>query len=281
MLKKDIYFYWGNTTMSYMRYMTLYSFCKFNPKWNVFIIINNKSHERNLVSTVVEKQDSTEFVGKDYSHLIKDLDINILYFNNKMLTLDDAIIDKMSNVHIKDMLNWKILAESGGIVADMDILFTSPIDEAIDSTADIGLICFENYPLKNYIPVSFMYSAGNSGFFNDVYKKSIADYNPKIYESCGTKCVKEKNLDEVRKNYATINVQRLTDDVVFPFVAYPWGPGVEMLYNIDNSSLMGASSKGIHWYGGAPQSQEANNLINDETVHKINNTITSNIRRII
>jgi len=75
-MKKDIYFYWGNETMSYMRYMTLYSFCGFNPDWKVYLIKNNTPTNR--VMQTAEKQDKTEYKGKDYSDRLKDLNIDIL-----------------------------------------------------------------------------------------------------------------------------------------------------------------------------------------------------------
>lgn len=277
---KNIYFYWGNETMSYMRYMTLYSFRKFNPDWCINLIVNKQLHERILKNTI-EKQDKTEFIGKDYSFLVKDLNITVLDFENSMLNLDYNVVKHMSDVHIKDLLNWKLLANGGGIVADMDILFTKPVGDTINTVTDIGLICFSNYPKKCYIPVSFMYSSGSNAFFNNVYNNALKSYNPSIYESCGTLCIKEKNLIEVRKNYSDLSIQKLKDSIVFPFIDYPWYKGIEMLYNTNNRHLMKDNSIGIHWYGGAPLSQHYNNLLNEKTIYEINNTISMSIREIL
>lgn len=279
-MKKDIYFYWGNDTMSYMRYMTLYSFCKLNPDWRVFLIKNTQTHERNLTNTA-EKQDSTEYKGPDYSHLVVDLHVFILEFTNDMIDLPENVVLNMSDVHIKDILNWKLLSEHGGAVADMDILFTKPIGEAIKEDTDIGLICFDGNPQKDYIPVSFMYSNGNNDFFADTYESALNNYKADVYESCGTMCIAENNLDEIITNYPNSLVQKLDDAIVFPFIAYPWAAGIEMLYISDNSHVTHSDSIGIHWYGGAPVSQKVNNILNDITVHKMNFTISNKIKELL
>ena len=105
-MKKDIYFYWGNETMSYMRYMTLYSFCLFNQDWKVYLIKNSLSTKR--IMHTAEKQDKTEYKGKDYFGYLNDLNINVVNFELTMIDLDDNIVDNMSDVHIKDILNWKL-----------------------------------------------------------------------------------------------------------------------------------------------------------------------------
>lgn len=266
--------------MSYMRYMTLYSFCKFNSGWNVHLIKNNQSSKRHLITTV-EKQDKTEYKGKDYSYLINDLDINIIEFENNMIDLEDGVVMGMSDVHIKDVLNWKILSDWGGIVADMDIIFIRPMSGSIEYKTNVGLICFDGYPQKGYIPVSFMYSSGNNEFFSAVYKNALRNYSPDVYESCGTLCIPEKNLTGIKENFSNLNVQKLKDEIAFPFTKYEWNKGIEMLYNGDNRRLMKSGTTGIHWYGGVPLSQHYNNLLNDQTVYEINNTISMSIRGIL
>jgi hypothetical protein len=280
-MKKDIYFYWGNETMSYMRYMTLYSFRLFNPTWNMYLIKNNKPSKRSIRWTTPERQDKTEYRGKDYSSLLSDLRICMIEFSNSMVDLDEKIVDDMSDVHIKDVLNWKLLSEQGGVVADMDILFIKPITDEINDDSEVGLVCFDGHPKKDYIPVTFMYSSGHNEFFENTYLNALRRYNPNVYESCGTLCIKEKNLNEIRESYSNLIIQRLDDGIIFPFIRYEWGLGVQMLYNGDHTSEMLKESIGVHWYAGTQLSQIYNNKINKQTVGLINNTITLLMRKIL
>jgi len=278
-MRKDIYFYWGNRTMSFMRYMTLHSFCKLNPDWNIHLIVNKQSNQ--VLENMVEKQDKTEFKGKDYTALINNLNVNIICFENKMINLDNSVVEHMSDVHIKDILNWKILSEWGGAVADMDILFIKPIGSSIATDTDIGLICFKKYPKPDYIPVSFMYSSGDNEFFEKTYRRALSNYDSKVYESCGTLCIEEKNIAEVIEVYPKYNVQHLPDALVFPFVNYEWNESIRLLYSGDHRVMIHKDAVGIHWYAGTSQSQVQNNKLNDETIYIINNTVSNSIEEVL
>lgn len=278
-MKKDIYFYWGNETMSYMRYMTLYSFRIFNPDWKIYLIQN--STPTNRVMHTVEKQDKTEYSGPDYSNYLENLNIDIMDFKPSMIDLDDSIVNNMSDVHIKDILNWKLLSEFGGVVADMDILFTKPIFGQINEDIDIGLVCFDGYPEEGYIPVTLMYSAGANIFFEKTYRNSLTGYNPHSYESCGNLCMEERTLDDVRLNFPGLVVQKLNNEIIFPFIDYPYHEAIAKLHTAVHTEEMAGRAIGIHWYGGNPVSQANNYKINERSVHKINNTLTMATRGVL
>lgn len=278
-MKKNIYFYWGNETMSYMRYMTLYSFCLFNPDWKVYLIKNNLPVRND--PRLPQKQDKTEYGGKDYTHLLENLNIEVINFESSMIDLHESVINSMADVHIKDILNWKILSKNAGVVADMDILFIKTITEELDFSSDVGIVCFRGYPEKDYMPVTFMYSSGNNRFFEKVYRKSLKTYDPHSYESCGNLCIEEKNIDEIKGNFPDLKIQRLDDAIVFPFVNYLYYDGISKLYDGDNTNDMVESSVGIHWYGGNVVAQSNNYKINDESVYTIDNTLTVKARGIL
>ena len=278
-MKKDIYFYWGNETMSYMRYMTLYSFCLFNPDWMVYLIKNYLPARND--ARLPQKQDKTEYKGKDYTNLLKNLNIIVSDFEPSMIDLDEKIVNDMADVHIKDILNWKILAEQGGAVADMDILFMKPIGNEIDVDTDVGLVCFDGFPEKGYIPVTFMYSSGQNKFFEKSYKNSLRKYNPSEYESCGNLCIEEKSLEAIRGNFPDLKVQKLDDAIVFPFVNCLYYDGISKLYDGDYTNEIIKSSIGIHWYGGNVVAQSNNYQIDDESINDINNTLTIKTREVL
>ncbi len=278
-MKKDIYFYWGNETMSYMRYMTLYSFCIFNPDWKVYLIKNSIPTTR--VMHTAEKQDKTEYKGKDYSGYLEDLNVNTVNFELSMIDLDANIVCDMSDVHIKDILNWKILSEFGGVVADMDILFTKSITGQINENTDIGLVCFDGYPEKNYIPVTLMYSSGANNFFEKTYRNSLAGYDPYSYESCGNLCMEERTLEDVRLNFPNVVIQKLNNEIIFPFVNYPYHEAIAKLHTAVHTGEMVSEAIGIHWYGGNQVSQANTYVINDENIYKIDNTLTIATRGVL
>ena len=44
-IPKRIFFYWGGSDMSWMRYMTLYSFRKMNPDWEVILYVSDNNQK--------------------------------------------------------------------------------------------------------------------------------------------------------------------------------------------------------------------------------------------
>ena len=189
--QKNIFFFWDGGKMSFMRYLTLYSFRLFHPEWNIILIKDNTEYKNDLWKHV-EKQDLLSYNGEDYFQKSLELDIKIVNFNEKYTQIFKEIeidIDLISPVHKKDILNWYLLSENCGIVADMDILFVRNLNKEyklfIESKAQTGLICFDNLPLAKYIPVSLM--MGNRSTFSfSIFKKSLKKYDPNIYESCGS-----------------------------------------------------------------------------------------------
>ena len=165
-LPKNIYFYWGNKTMSFFRYLSLYSFKKFNPDWNV-ILIRRRNPKTPKEHDWEERLDSLYFKGEDCFNVAEYIDIEIRYLEDEYPEI--VKLDLEEN-HISDIHLFKILAEQGGIVSDTDILFYKPIDYEKIKDVDVVLISFKCYPKKNYIPFSFMLGSPNI-FFKQMYKK--------------------------------------------------------------------------------------------------------------
>lgn len=276
-MNKEIYFYWGNQSMSFLRFMTLKSFSIFNPEWRINLIINDTPASNTWQTG--EEQDNKNYKGYDYRtkiheiHNIKIIDLKTIFPRNT---------DGMSNIHIKDMLNWFLLSTRSCAVADMDIIFCKPINSgnAIDWNAHVNICCYDFY--KNYIPVSFMLSNLTDDrrniFYDQVYKNSILKYNPIIYESCGFKCIEFKSIYEIIDKYKDIKINKMDHMVVFPFV-YPDPSAVsDKAFNGDNSSWFTENTIGVHWYGGQDISQKNNNLVTLENFKNFDNTVVNIIK---
>ena len=71
-----MFFYWGGSSLSWMRYMSIYSFRKLNPDWEVILYIsdNTTSHK---TWNGEPSQDYYQYKRKNYLDNIKDLDIKI------------------------------------------------------------------------------------------------------------------------------------------------------------------------------------------------------------
>lgn len=278
--QKQIYFYWGNQKLSFLRYMTIKSFSFFNPDWEINIVKNNKIASKNLWITV-EEQDNESYNGHDYrEELFNIKKLNIIDIEN-IFPVDYS---NMSNVHIKDMINWYLLSSRSCVVADMDILFTKSIttNTSIDWDSNVNICNYDFH--KNYIPVSLMISKvkdnGKNDFYQDVYNNCIKKYDPKVYESCGTNSIPYKSIYDIIENYKELKINKMDEESVFPFIKINMN---HMNYIFEQNSLhiLTPNTIGIHWYGGKPVSQKYNNMVNHTNYMNYNNTICNIIKKIM
>jgi hypothetical protein len=262
---KRAFFYWGNETMSFMRYMTLASFRHFNPDWEIVLITHDGGRPR-WQST--EEIDKYTYDGPDYSSLLKGLKVT-LEPHDAMWT--HGLDQHMTDVHCKDLSMWYLLATRGGVIADMDILFINPMDE-LNLDCDVGLVCFEGYPRPGYIPVTFMAGTPNR-FFNECHRNALMNYDPEIYECCGNNSIEFDNIEILAAHYPELIVKRLKDRVVFPFVEDPYEIACVKAVAQDHCAALHSNSVGIHWYAGNPVVNRIVQTVTHKNVNKQEGTI--------
>lgn len=275
-LPKNIYFYWGNKTISFLRYMTLYSFRKLNPDWKIILVIKK---EFNDPTEWNKKNKFIYFNGKDYFHKLKELNITIQYLETDYSEISNL---NLSDVHISDLLGWKILADNGGVIADTDIIFIKPLDYDKLKNIDIGLISFSKLPLKDYIPVSMMIGKRNE-FFQTLYNqalKRISDQNM-VYESLGSPLIKKVfgNINKIKSKFNKYNVVNLASRMIFPFSEkYPHPDYAMLTFGENNIDNLHPDCIGMHWYGGVSYTQIYENIITHKNFNKFRNTMSEMIK---
>ena len=273
-LPKNIYFYWGNETMSFFRYMSLYSFKKFNPDWNV-ILIMRKNPEIPKDYGGEERPDSLYFKGEDCSiNLIDNLDIKVKYLEEEYPEIAEL---NFSETQISDILLFKILGEKGGIVSDTDILYYKQIDYEKIKDADVGIISFKGHPKKDYIPWSFMLGKPNN-FFKEMYEKSKKEINPKVWDNSP---LLMDSLEEIKSKFKNLNIMRLPSHLVFPFSETGKEPHEYFKLMFEEDAEIPKDSIGIHWYGGNDNSQRFNNKLTKDNYKYSDNTICKIIQEIL
>lgn len=272
-LPKRAYFYWGNEAMSFLRYMTFYTFRAHNPDWEM-ILVKRKQPLGKVKYDWAETQDFMLDELQDFSHGLDRLDIKIEYLEEEYPEI--AVLD-ISDVHTSDILAWYILARKGGIVADTDIIFTRPFNYDRFKHTEFGIVCFEGWPKPNYMPVSFMISQPNR-IHEKIYQASLKNVDKDVYESAGTICI-EKSVGTFKNicwDHQDVCIKRLPDKIVFPFAKdYEWGYYSGLAFHQNNYPTLHEDCIGIHWYAGAPGHQEINRFYADGNYRKVDNTVSS------
>ena len=270
MIKKRMHFYWGNKTMSFLRYMSIHSFTKMNPSWETVLIRRRKpvTHDYRGWN---ERPDFLHFKGEDCTRMLNELDITIRYLEDDYPELAKM---RIPDLHMGDLVQWRVLSEVGGAFSDTDVLFFRPMDHKEFSEADIGLVEFCGNPKPGYIPSTFMLGQPNE-FFNQMYDNAIEHGDCTVWDNFGTGMIKRSfgSITEIGKAFPELNVTKLPSRIVFPFAE------TERLF-VEYASLMfyqkvsmPYDSIGIHWYASGEIAQRFNNTITKDNYTKHDNTI--------
>ena len=191
---------------------------------------------------------------------------------------------QLNDVHISDMLGWYFLANEGGIVADMDILFYKPIPYKLYQDIDIGLVSYDRYNDKDILPIGFLIGKPNE-FWKALYETS-KQICGESYQCIGIELLRRtvKNIDNLKKEYPHLNSVNIGIDSVYPYVDVnmDWDTYIKAFYEKDMSDIMPEDCFGIHWYGGNKHSMKLNMELTESNYKDYkNNTIVEFIKEVL
>jgi len=252
-IPKIAHFYWGNETLPYLRYLTIYSFCKFNPDWKVRVYYPIHSVKKN---TWTGPQNKYEFVGGDYWYMLKKLDIELIKFDMETIGLNNFI----SEIFKSDFLRNHLLSTIGGLWSDMDIIYFKPIGKMsvnISNNKDVtNIICLNETAIGNSAhpqdfyghSVGFLLSAPDNDYNKFLFKQSKSFFNRRDYQSNGvyTANMNIPNLRSFKNRFPKDKVVNLDMKTVY---AYDYTI-LPKIYNTNSMTYFTSASIGLHWYGG-------------------------------
>lgn len=232
-----VYFYWGNERLSFLRYMTLYSACKYNK--NVVLVRKRGASKAGRWKTAAS--DDGAYI--DYTPRLDELkNLQTVYFEDFGIPLLDV-----PDIVISDILTWYLLARYGGTVADMDILF---IKEVPPVTYDIGLIKYPQTREGDIYPVGFLQGRQN-GVFESIYKASLVAASRGTHQCAGADLLK-KYIPGITTS--GLDVRWLPHTMVYPFAEFVM-PGGLVRMSLKRTFILDCKLPddciGLHWYGGA------------------------------
>lgn len=279
-IPKIAHFYWGADKMSFMRFMTLYSFKKLNPDWSVILYVP-KNINKNKNWTTFHSSDSQDYNQEyDYKDLLTKMPIKIVEVD-----FANTIVKNAGEAQRSDYLRWNLLYQKGGAWFDMDILFIKPLssmyynDIIKECSADV-MLCYDERHFGEQ-PIGALFSSIKNDYYKRVSLESQNVSNFDNYQSIGTNIVRKiAHTPEMLKNsFQHLNIVDFT---------------YKMFYNLDYKQLVNIYENdvfeslkenkeviGIHWYGGDPLTAKHNNIINAENYNQYNNTICNAIKYIV
>jgi hypothetical protein len=264
---KKIYFFWGNEKMSWMRYMTLYSFRKLNPSWEIILYKAKQKHWQKTWKTN-NYQDFFCYNGADYFKKIQSLDIKIEQYKETDITPSQ----------ISNFFKWEILSKNSGVYADMDILWFKPIDSFYEKVREFDTAICQT----QYVSIGLLASSGHNNFFQDLYRNAFKCYNGEYYQTAGIEnvynfldCVyrHEEVLNKARAKYTGLNFYNIPMDLIYPFDSKRIEEAFSSPCEIKD---LPDETIGYHWYAARRVSQSFNNILTEDN-YKEHNTLFSKI----
>ena len=262
---KKIFFYWGNPVMSWLRYMTLYSFRKFNPDWEMELHVSH-IERRDKYWSENNEQDFHSYKGKNYLPEVEKLGVKIKEC--------PVFVKNAGPSHNSNLFKWNELATNGGIYSDMDILFVEPIEEYYNKIQNLqtGI----SYSADKVVPghggyysIGFMFSAGNNRFFKDLFDWTIKHCNLNSYQGAGV-----GSLYSMLEAGQGMRPYHNGLSYIPMGLVYPWRDSQQKdFFNYCHTTLP-KETIGIHWYAGHPMAQKFNNSVSEQTLSEYSNTMS-------
>lgn len=277
MIPQRAFCFWANRTMSWLRYMTLYSFTKLNPDWELELYLSFEDTDGDEKYWVNHNsQDFFSFTGEDYFDRAMELPglvVKEFHLDHKKITTH------IGQSHRSNFFKWEQLAEVGGIYFDMDILWVRPINTFWGSLRGFtDAMCWHGM-----FSIGLMASQGESPFFRKMLNRTYKRFSSEIYQSAGVNVIYDmlgnnnnRIWDRLMYMFPSCHFKNIPQNVV-----YPHSFDDHKVYFLDLDKKLPRDCIGIHWYAGHAMSQVANNLLTDRNFRGNGCTITHFAEKVI
>lgn len=245
-IPKVAFFYWGGDFLPYLNFLTLKSFKKFNPDWDVILFRPTMIYDHKTWATPEHK---IGYAGINYIDQLSSLDITIQEFDMASVGISNQIPEILKS----DIIRWFLLSKYGGLWSDMDIIYLKPIDDIVVRNANDEIITDFDIIIQynsqhRYYPIGFFMSKPDVNFFNNLHKHANKFLNVNDYQCVGSTLV--GSLHPSIQTIDNVGLTRFSD--LYPFLPVP----SELSKLFYQDTILDDSVFGIHWYNGAEMSRQ-------------------------
>lgn len=232
--------YWGGGRLSYLQHLTIISFKKHNPDWDIILWMPKTISF--FKPTWDTNEQVAEYTGKDYLAAIKEL------CTVKLIDFDKYGAQHLHEVQKSDFIRWHILYRYGGVWSDMDILYIKPIPKWNFDTS----LVYDGY----HHLIGFYITKSHQRIFKELFaeaKNRVLNPFDNGYQFFGSRMVNSVLHGNETSKYAT-NIVTLPMQVVYPYTS----DQVDEIFLSDIDRVTDETI-GIHWYNGHSTAREYQN----------------------
>lgn len=253
MIPKTLFLYWGGRKLSWLRYLTVVSFAKYNPGWKIKVYYPTDPTGETSWNT---SEQGVEYTGKDwFAELGK-------YANLVALDMTDlGFANDMPEVHKSDLFRLWALREYGGVYCDFDVLYTKALP-----TPKERWYCW--HPDGHYA-IGLLAAEKSDGICNWLLESAKLRTDKKKYQALGS---------------------QLWESMLDGTILDGWNIPKNLIYSVDwydaerlftDSRELAEDAIGIHWYGGSTVAGDWENVLNPTTYKEHPSTVTNIIKEVL
>lgn len=272
-IPKTLHLYWGGQSLSFLRYMTIYSFREYNPNWIIIV------HTPKNISTHKTWQtgEHKEYVPNEenYFDYLSEID-NVVMIEHDFN--DYKFNSNASEVHKADFLRWKVLYDIGGLWSDFDILYIKSMDELSINTeenkdVDVGICAYG----RRLTAIGFLLGCEKCDFWQTIQGMAQGRYNPDIYQCIGSDLLNYSydHADKIKESFPNLNPIMIDKNSVY-YLNYKM---VDKMF--DETVDIPKEVIGIHWYAGSVIAQDYESLIKFDNYKEFDSTICKYIGKVL
>lgn len=266
-IPKKLHLYWGrNKKLSFLKYLTAFSFAKQNPDWKINVWYPSTISKRQWWTSAEQK--SHKWEGEDYFPLLGDIE-GVTYKEFDFKTI--GIRGDTPEVIKSDVLRLHLLAKEGGVWSDFDILYYRPMEDVqLGDKRKIAFVCRSNTKFK-YFYIGFMMSTPNNNIFLHLFKRAVEKVNKGgggQYQIAGNTVFREIVGNPKRKFDPYLGYIDPHTVYLFPPTEIHWLFGETITVgNRDDSGI------GVHWYAGDKEASKVENVMTPANINKFNSVV--------
>lgn len=266
-IPKILHLYWGkNKKLSFMRYMTVYSFNELNPDWD--IIVHYPEEPNHKDAETGNNQKSYNYKHDDWFYRL--IDMPNVKLSKAAFDCSKFSIEKVPEMFRNDLYRIQVFHEIGGFWSDFDILYirsmhTLDVNKPENGNAD-AVLC-SHYGMNK---IGFLASApGEPNFYTGLYdihnkyKKrecDIIEHQAFGIYMFNDYFVYSENNRIAALNDLRVNIVNTSNETIYPITRN----NVKRLYG--DSFNIRPKTLGIHWYGGESITSKYENEIDDKNI---------------
>jgi hypothetical protein len=270
MIPNRMMFFWGGGPLSWMRYMTFWSFSKLHPDWDMVLFVA-PACTNPITWRGPQLVDSQQAVADDYFHLLPAAGVKVEAW------LPPSNFVDAGAPQMADLCRWGALSKYGGWFADTDFLFVDSMETLKGYAGQpVALpVC------RDWLATGMIGAAKDNRFTSSLYLAAKAGPGFGSFRAAGADTL-ARVLGLPDPNYVEQSDVQRRVRAAFPGTDF-WFPNPAAFYTwgwYDSSRIFGqdepalAETVAIHWNGSSRAAQRANRLYRLSTFREDQNTFT-------